>query len=96
MRLADLEYMDLTPYLDAITPKLQAILTRKVRDNATKQEVEKASEITHAVLRVLTRLAPLAPLSPSFTELLAQTRASPHGEAWLRLMADRSTEGARP
>lgn len=94
LRLADLECADLLHSLESIVPKLQVILTRKLRDNATKQEVEKASEITHAVLRVLARLAPLAPASPALTDLLTSTRSSPHGEALVRLLTERDAHAA--
>lgn len=88
LRLADLECADVAAYLDAIAPKLHAVLTRKLRDNATKQEVEKASEITHASLRVLARLSPMASSHAAWSDLLTQTRASPQGPAFLALLAE--------
>lgn len=88
LRLADLECADVAAYLDAIAPKLHAVLTRKLRDNATKQEVEKASEITHASLRVLARLSPMASSNAAWSDLLTQTRASPQGPAFLALLAE--------
>lgn len=88
LRLADLECADIAAYLDAIAPKLHAVLTRKLRDNATKQEVEKASELTHAFLRVLARLSPMASLNSAWSDLLTQTRASPQGPALLALLAE--------
>lgn len=88
LRLADLECADIAAYLDAIAPKLHAVLTRKLRDHATKQEVEKASEITHASLRVLARLSPMASFNSAWSDLLTQTRVSPQGPALLALLAE--------
>lgn len=53
-----------------LAPPLQAILARQVRDNATKQDMEKASEIDLAARRVVKRLAQLDPASPAMAELL--------------------------
>ena len=82
-------YVLLTTALGDITPLLQAVLARKVRDNATKQEVEKAAELTHAALRVLARLIrlPSAGASPQVTELDAHVRSSPHAALYARLVA---------
>lgn len=54
-----------------LAPPLQALLSRKVRDNATKQEMEKVSELTHAAQRVVARLVQLDPASPALAELRA-------------------------
>ncbi|WFC96953.1 hypothetical protein MBRA1_003619 [Malassezia brasiliensis] len=80
VRLADLAPAHVAPFLDTVSGPLRAILTRKVRDNATKQEVEKASELTAAAVRVLARLAAACDVAayPDFAALLAHTQQSPH------------------
>lgn len=80
VRLADLASTQVAPFLDTVSGPLRAIVTRKVRDNATKQEVEKANELTTAAVRVLARLAAACDVAayPDFAALLAHTQQSPH------------------
>ncbi|KAI3623012.1 TIP120 [Malassezia furfur] len=80
VRLADLAPTQVAPFLDTVSGPLRAIVTRKVRDNATKQEVEKANELTTAAVRVLARLAAACDVAayPDFAALLAHTQQSPH------------------
>lgn len=89
MRIADLAPEQVSPFLDEISAPLRTILTRKIRDNATKQEVEKANELTHAAVRVLAHLSAACEVSmyPDFCELIAQTQQSPHAPLLAKLTA---------
>lgn len=87
VRLTDLAAQQVTPFLNEISAPLRTILTRKIRDNATKQEVEKANELTYAAVRVLAHLTAACEISayPDFCELLAQTQQSPHAALLTKL-----------
>ena len=82
--------LPLTADLDEISRPLQAIMNRKVRDNATKQEVEKVDELILAAVRVLVRLELAAGpvLPPEFAALVQSTLQSPHAPAYRRIAAE--------
>lgn len=65
------------------------MVNRKVRDNATKQEVEKVNELVHAVLRVVVQIEHLnlIPVSPKFVALLDHIQQSPYAPLY-RSMVD--------
>ncbi|WFD06289.1 hypothetical protein MVES1_001634 [Malassezia vespertilionis] len=88
VRLVDLVPGQIAPFLSDMVGPLRTILTRKTRDGATKQEIEKATELTHAALRVLAKLGTTCEVSayPDFNELLSQTQQSPHGALLAKLV----------
>lgn len=88
VRLTDLAGQGLLGQVDDVVAPLQAILSRKLRDNATKQEVEKFNELIYAALRVLAHLAPCASACPALHDLLAHTRTSAHAETLLHMEED--------
>lgn len=49
--------------LDALAERFQTVLSRKLKDNAVKQEVEKAQEANRDVLRSTVRLTAMLPPS---------------------------------
>ncbi|WFD30741.1 hypothetical protein MSPP1_001765 [Malassezia sp. CBS 17886] len=81
VRLADQAPEDVLAALPDLCPPLQAIIDRPTRDSATKQEVEKTSELTYAAVRVLARLAAVeyAATHPALGALLAHTQQTAHG-----------------
>ncbi|KAI9599345.1 armadillo-type protein [Syncephalis fuscata] len=68
--------------LDDIADPLKATLTRKLKENAVKQEVEKNRELVRSALRVLAALATLPDHTTSlkFDTLLRETRTGPLAE----------------
>lgn len=79
-RLAELAGTTLVGQVDEVAPPLQAIFNKKLRDNATKQEIEKSTELLHAAAHVLARLAPLSGTSSALGDLLVYVRSSPHAQ----------------
>lgn len=65
------------------------MVNRKVRDNATKQEVEKVNELVHAVLRVVVHIEHhnVILVSPKFVALLDHIQQSPYAPLY-RSMVD--------
>lgn len=89
LRIADMAPQVLTYYLEGISSALLGVMSRKVRDNATKQEVEKVHELVHAALRVIVNIEhiPGTTGSPQFATLLNHVQQSPHA-ALYRSMAE--------
>lgn len=79
LHVADVASEAVRHALPDLAPPLQAILARKVRENATKQETEKAAELSQAALRVVGRLAQLDPASLAVAELLERVASAAPG-----------------
>ena len=74
-KLIELDSDEAARRLDPLAEKFQAVLSRKLKDNAVKQEVEKAQAANRDVLLSTARLA--AKFPPS-----TMTHGSAQGQVW--------------
>ncbi|WFD33480.1 hypothetical protein MCUN1_000293 [Malassezia cuniculi] len=84
VRIADQAPQTLSNHLDDISTALLSITSRKARDNATKQEIEKINELVQAALRVVIHIEPIhgVSISSKFVALLEHIQKSPYAETY--------------
>ncbi len=74
-RLIDIDPDETVRHLGAVAERFRVILSFKPKDNAVKQEVEKALEASKGVLKVTVLLHNAFPSG-------SETSASPQGQTW--------------
>ncbi|CAO1637772.1 unnamed protein product [Parajaminaea phylloscopi] len=78
IRLADLVPVQVAQSLDEISEPIAESLKTKLKDGATKQDVEKSTELTRAAFRALVALQRTAQVpAPRFHQLVREARAGP-------------------
>ncbi|CAO1614254.1 unnamed protein product [Sympodiomycopsis kandeliae] len=79
VRLSDLAPLQTSQALEEISSPINESLKIKLKDGATKQEVEKSTELTRAAFRALISLSrvPSANSAPKFQQLLREARTGP-------------------
>lgn len=79
VRLADLVPSQISSAIEEVSDAINESLKIKLKDGATKQEVEKSTELTRAAFRALVALAllPSAGTAPKFQQLLREARSGP-------------------
>lgn len=79
VRLSDLAPLQTSQALEEISNPINESLKIKLKDGATKQDVEKSTELTRAAFRALVALSqlPSANSAPKFQQLLREARTGP-------------------
>lgn len=79
VRLTDLVPTQISPAIEELSDPINESLKIKLKEGATKQEVEKSTELTRAAFRALVALAqlPSASTAPRFQQLLREARSGP-------------------
>ncbi|PWN51713.1 TIP120-domain-containing protein [Violaceomyces palustris] len=89
VRLAELAPVQVAQSLDDISEPISATLKAKLKDNSTKQEIEKAAELQRFVFRALVALNKLssANAAPRFSQLIREAKTSGHSNLYREMEA---------
>ncbi|KAK0538159.1 hypothetical protein OC835_001516 [Tilletia horrida] len=93
LRLAAIAPVQVAQRLDEIAEPISAALKIKLKDSATKQEVDRAAELQRAIFRVLLALEKLNTTSQIFAQLVRDVRKSDRGAVLEELERHASQDG---
>ncbi|CAD6892675.1 unnamed protein product [Tilletia controversa] len=93
LRLAAIAPVQVAQRLDEIAEPISAALKVKLKDSATKQEVDRAAELQRAIFRVLLALEKLNTTSQIFAQLVKEVRKSDRGAVLEELERHASQDG---
>ncbi|KAK0550334.1 hypothetical protein OC846_003719 [Tilletia horrida] len=93
LRLAAIAPVQVSQRLDEIAEPISAALRIKLKDSATKQDVDKAAELQRAIFRVLIALEKLNTSSQMFAQLVKDVRKSDRAAVLEELERHASQDG---